>query len=80
MNLTNRLARILLLTVAVALIGCGGETTPTGPTGGGSIIVTSQTADRIVGTFSFTAELYTGSGTPVTRTVTDGAFDLPVAE
>lgn len=46
--------------------------------GSGSIVVTERSDDRIVGTFSFTAPLASGSGPPDTRTVSEGAFDLPL--
>ncbi|MCP4574050.1 MAG: hypothetical protein GY838_16950 [bacterium] len=47
-----------------------------GAQGGGSITVTSLTAERIAGTFQFTAPLQTGAGTPATRVVTNGVFDV----
>jgi hypothetical protein len=56
----------------------GGSWVASTDRGSGTIVVTERGDDRIVGTFSFTAPLASGSGSPDTRTVTDGAFDLPV--
>lgn len=48
--------------------------------GSGSIVVTTLTADRIAGTFEFTAMRTVGTGNPATRVVTDGSFDLEFME
>lgn len=44
--------------------------------GSGTITVTTLTAAGASGTFSYTAPLATGSGTPATRVVTAGSFDI----
>jgi hypothetical protein len=44
--------------------------------GSGSIVVTTVTANRVAGSFSFGLEADTASGATGTRTVTDGNFDL----
>ena len=54
----------------------GSSWSANGGTGSGSIVVTTLTADRIAGTFQFTAERLIGTGTPATRVVTNGTFDL----
>ncbi|MDH3205529.1 MAG: DUF6252 family protein [Gemmatimonadota bacterium] len=43
--------------------------------GSGSIVVTTLDATRVAGTFSFEAVSATG-GTPATRSITQGAFDV----
>jgi len=47
-----------------------------GVQGSGSVTVTSISATRVTGTFVFTAEASQGSGTPASRVVTNGAFDI----
>jgi hypothetical protein len=44
--------------------------------GSGSIVVTTTTANRVAGTFSFVLEADAGSGATGTRTITEGSFDL----
>lgn len=44
----------------------------------GTITLTTLTAQRIAGTFSFTADAVSGGATG-TRAVTNGSFDLPIA-
>ena len=46
-----------------------------GPVGSGSIVVTTLTASRVAGTFSFQVVSSTG-GTPATRSITQGSFDV----
>jgi hypothetical protein len=47
-----------------------------GVLGSGSVTITSVSATRVTGTFVFTAEASAGSGTPASRVVTNGAFDI----
>ncbi len=49
-----------------------------GGLGGGSIDVASFSETRITGTFSFTLEVVAGGGTPATRSVTNGQFDVEI--
>jgi hypothetical protein len=42
----------------------------------GSVTVTTATATHLVGTFTFTAPVLGGSGSPATRQVTAGTFDV----
>jgi len=44
--------------------------------GSGSIVVTTSTASRVAGTFSFALQADGASGATGTRTVTEGSFDL----
>lgn len=44
----------------------------------GTVTISAVSATRITGTFSYTAPLVSGTGTPATRTVTAGSFNLPV--
>lgn len=44
--------------------------------GSGSVVLTTATATRVVGTFTFTAPANTISGATGTKTVTGGSFDL----
>ncbi len=44
--------------------------------GSGTITVTTLTATRTAGTFSFTAPASPNSGPPATRVVTNGVFDV----
>jgi hypothetical protein len=44
--------------------------------GSGSIVVTTSTATRVAGTFSFVLQADAASGATGTRTVTQGVFDL----
>ncbi len=44
--------------------------------GSGSIVVTTSTATRVAGTFSFVLQPDVASGATGTRTVTNGVFDL----
>jgi hypothetical protein len=44
--------------------------------GSGSIIITTLTANRAVGTFSFTANAVTSGASPATRQITNGQFDV----
>ncbi len=44
--------------------------------GSGTITVSTLTATRAAGTFSYTATLTSGTGTPATRVVTNGRFDV----
>jgi hypothetical protein len=44
--------------------------------GSGSIVVTTSTAGRVAGTFSFVLQADAGSGATGSRTVTEGSFDL----
>jgi len=46
--------------------------------GAGTISVTTLTASRIAGTFSFTAPRRLGSTGPEQRVVTEGVFDLAI--
>lgn len=48
-----------------------------GGNGNGTINVTSLTATRIIGTFSFTAPATVAGTTPAVRVVTQGTFDVP---
>jgi hypothetical protein len=43
----------------------------------GTVVITSLTSSRIAGTFSFTSNETTGASS--TRTVSNGAFDLPIS-
>jgi hypothetical protein len=45
-------------------------------TGTGTVTVTTSTANRVVGTFSFTAQGIVASTTPATRQITAGTFDV----
>lgn len=47
-----------------------------GDVGSGTLNVTTLTATRVAGTFSFSAVRYTGTEDPVTIQVTNGAFDV----
>jgi hypothetical protein len=42
----------------------------------GTLTITTVTATRVAGTFSFTAAALSPGGTPATRTVTNGTFDV----
>jgi hypothetical protein len=44
--------------------------------GSGSIVVTTTSANRVAGTFSFVLQADAASGATGTRTVTEGSFDL----
>jgi hypothetical protein len=44
--------------------------------GSGSIVVTTSTAGRVAGTFSFVLQADGASGATGTRTITEGSFDL----
>jgi len=46
--------------------------------GSGIITVTTLTADRIAGTFQYTAPRRLGTGGPDQRVVTEGVFDVPI--
>ena len=46
--------------------------------GSGTITVTTLTADRVVGTFTFEVAAV-GTQTPATRSLTNGTFDLPIS-
>lgn len=47
-----------------------------GTQGSGTITMTTLTAASASGTFSYTAPLTTGTGTPATRVVTNGVFNI----
>jgi hypothetical protein len=47
-----------------------------GQQGSGTVTLTTLTATRVVGTFTFTAPLFGTVGPPATRTVTSGKFDV----
>lgn len=47
-----------------------------GPGGVGTITITTFTANRVAGTFSFTAIPFPGTGATTNRLVTNGTFDL----
>lgn len=46
--------------------------------GSGTISVTTLTAERIAGTFRYTAPRRLGDGGPDQRVVTEGVFDVPI--
>jgi len=49
---------------------------PFSPGSSGTVNITTATATRVVGTFSFTAVARTQGTTPASRTVTNGTFDV----
>ena len=43
-------------------------------TGSGAVVITTLNATHVVGTFTF--EMVSGTGTPATRSITEGSFDI----
>jgi hypothetical protein len=63
----------------IGLVGQAGESWITDNTGNeGSVTLTTFSATRVAGTFSFTAEPGQGNAVGGTRSVTNGQFDLPL--
>src|SRR5436190_20017876 len=64
--------------IVIGQVTIGNQTwQATGTSGSsGSVTVTTATATRVVGTFSFTAPLLAGGATASTRQVTAGTFDV----
>jgi hypothetical protein len=59
----------------VTILG-GSGWSASGDMGSGTVNVTTLTATRVAGTFSFTAPRYTGTDTPDPTVVTNGSFDV----
>lgn len=57
------------------LIGGSSGWTAAGQQGSGSVTVTTRTAERVAGTFTYTM-VASGAGASGTRSVTNGAFDI----
>jgi len=63
--------------IVIGSVIVGGQMWQTNGTGGsGTVTVTSASATRVVGTFSFTAPPFTGNTASPARQVTAGTFDV----